>query len=61
MKSQNLSIGQTYPRTIYNFVNFSNQVFDFENITSFLSIFIGFISGFQTKQYALIFNSNFNN
>ncbi|RYJ39170.1 hypothetical protein NU08_2008 [Flavobacterium anhuiense] len=56
-----MSIGQTYPKSIYYFVNFLNQCFDFEGITSFLLNFIGFNSGFQTNQYALIFNSNFNN
>jgi len=51
-----LSFGQTYPESIYYFVNSLNQVFDFEGITSILLDFIGFNSGFQTKQDALIFN-----
>jgi len=57
LKSHNLSFGQTYPKSIYYFVNFLNQVFDFEGVTSILLNFIGFNSGFQTKQSALIFNA----
>jgi hypothetical protein len=52
-----LSLGQTYPESIYYFAIFLNQVFDFEGVTSILLNFIGFSSGFQTKQYALIFNA----
>jgi len=52
-----LSFGQTYPKSIYNFVNFLNQDFDFENVTSILSDCTGLIFGFQAKQYAFIFNA----
>jgi len=57
LKSHTLSIGQAYPESIYYLVNFLNQVFDFENVTSVLLFFIGLNPGFQTKSCALIFNA----
>jgi len=60
LKSTHLSIGQSYPENSYFFVDFLNQVFDFENVTSVMALFIGLISEFQAKQQVFIFNSNFN-